>query len=346
MLLRSRYGLGADAPEQTFENTERATASLKKGMVEAVVQTAVAQTAASTAAEVATQGVAITAAMAAGSVIPIVGWALSIAIAIGTMIGAAKAKRDIAKILADVQTQLKAYGDQTQASIKTAQDQVAQQELPAAQQLADSGQPIAGLGGIFDKSFWTKAVTATVLKPVEYVGKAGLAAAKAGANLVGDKRSAAFIAKQQQNWDDNSARVQDMLNRRLQNPYTSIAHDLDAAGRTLAGTQVTHVVRQKAAQLLAAAKKDMDGFRDKMLGLVQTDDYHTNVRTNLAKGLRGDPQFAAQVQELQGRNAMLAATMTSSAQTNDVIQAASTTPPAASSPLSKVAIIAGILLAL
>lgn len=350
MLLRSRYALralGADAPEMSFTNTERAAASLKQGMTEAVVQTAVAQTAASTAAEIATQGVAITAAIAAGSVVPIIGWALSVAIAIGTMIGAAKAKRDVAKILNDVQVQLKAYGDQTTATIKAAQDQVAQQEFPAAQQLADSRQPIDGLGGIFNKSFWTQAVTATVLKPVEYVGKAVLATAKGAAKLTGDTHGAAFLAKQQQNWDSNSARVQDMLDHRLQNPYTGIAKDLDAAGRTLAGTQVTHVVRQKAAQLLAAAKQDLDGFRDKMLSMATTDDYHTAVRTNLAKGLRGDPQFALQVQELKARNAMLAATMTSSTASNDVVQAASATPkPDAGSVLAKALTVAGILMAL
>jgi hypothetical protein len=288
----------------------------------------------------------VSVAMAAGSVVPIVGWALSVAIAIGTMIGAAKAKRDVAKIMADAQAQIKSYGDQTSATIKTAQDQVGQQEFPAAQQLANSGQPIEGLGGgIFSKEFWTKAVTATVLKPVEYAGKAILASTKGAAELVGYKKGAAYIAQKQKNWDDNSARVQDMLNRRLQNPYTSIAADLDAAGRTLAGTQITHVVRQKAAQLVAAAKKDMDAFRDQMLAMLPTDDYHTNVRNNLAKGLRGDPQYAAQVQELQGRNAMLAATMTSSAQTNDVVQAASTTKPAAGG-LGPLAVVAGILLAL
>lgn len=324
------FSLGAD-PEMDLTNTERQTKQLKKELTRAAVETAVAQTAASLAVDVgvaiALQGATVAAAMAAGSCVPIIGWAAAAVIAIGTLISSNVSKRHIKKILDDTKQKIQIYGDKTQDAVRAEENRIADAEFPAAEKLAQSGEPLGGLEGWLSKKKITHAVAVLQTKSVGIVGKAILRTGRFGAHLVGDKKGEARARKYEQNWDANTKRVQEMFERKLQNPYTMIAHDLDTIGRTVGGTQAEHVVKKKAAQLLAAAMKDMDLFRDKMLANFQTEDYRHAVRTNLARGMRGDPQYAAQVTELQANKKMLDATFASPVMAEQVVAASTVNPP-------------------
>jgi len=144
-------------------------------------------------------------------------------------------------------------------------------------------------------------------KSVGVVGKAILRTARVGAQLVGDKRGEEMARKQEDNWNRNTKRVEEMFAQKLQNPYRMIAHDLDTIGRTLSGQQVVHVMAGKIADLIAAARRDLDEYKANAISMAATPEYRDAVRTNIAKGLRDDPDFASKAAVINARNKMLAA---------------------------------------
>jgi len=334
--------LGADEvaqePQLALTSMNDQAALLKKRMIEAATEQAVAQMAVSVAAGVlfdTAAGVAVAtgAAMAAGmtaataaSVVPIVGWVVAALIAIGTLVGGSIAKKQIHKMIEAAKDEIQGYGRRTQATVQAAKNQVGEQEYAAAEQLAASGQPLEGLGALGIKKFLTGTVAKAQTKSVQVVGDAVLKTGAAGARLVGDKKGEAKAKKWNDAWDRNSKRVALMFEKKLQNPYHMFAEDIDAIGRTFSGQQAVHEIRNKTGSLVAAAKRDMDEFRDKTLAMTATPEYHEAVRVNIAKGLRGDPQFAQRAQELKARDKMVDAAFTSSDQVTGVINTAQGKP--------------------
>jgi hypothetical protein len=201
---------------------------------------------------------------------------------------------------------------QAQQQVRDVQMRVADEEYPAAETLAASGAPLNGLGSFFESIGLTKQnITRTVAKAqtksVGVVGKAVLRTARVGAQLVGDKRGEEIARKQEDNWNRNTKRVEEMFAQKLQNPYRMIAHDLDTIGRTLSGQQVVHVMAGKIADLIAAARRDLDEYKANAISMAATPEYRDAVRTNIAKGLRDDPDFASKAAVINARNKMLAA---------------------------------------
>ncbi len=327
--------LGAE-PELKLDQMNQQAALMKKRMIEAATEQAVAQMTVSiatgivfdTAAGVAAAtGAAVAAGMTAAtaaSVVPIVGWVVAALIAIGTLVGGSIAKKQIHKMIEGAKDEIQGYGRRVQATVQAAKNQVGEDEWAAAQALAASGQPLEGLGGF--KDMFTHAIAKAQTKSVQVVGDAILKTGAAGARLVGDKKGEAKAKKWNDAWDRNSKRVDEMFAKKLNNPYHMFAEDIDAIGRTFSGQQAVHVVRNKIGSMVAAAKRDMDEFRDKTLSMVGTPEYHEATRINLAKGLRGDPQFAQRAQELQARDKMVAAAFTSNDQVTGVVNTAQGKP--------------------
>lgn len=322
-----------------MKRTEEVMDTMKKRLLEAAAQTAVAQmaisigtevafSAASSAAAAATAAgsaalaagaTASGAAIAAGSVVPIVGWAVAAVVAIGTLVGGHIGKKRAKAEVQRGKKEIQRYGDAMSAEIKAAQLAIAQEEYPAAVELAQSGQPLDGLGGLgsflgIRKKHITKATAKAQVASVKYVGKAVLKTGEVGARLVGDERGVAKAKKWQRKWEANSDRVEKMFARKLENPYTMVARDLDTIGRTISGQQVVHVTREKVNELVKKARQDMDEYRDKTLAAMNTAEYREAVRVNIAKGLRGDPEYAAQVRQLEAQDKMVDAEFMSSQQ--------------------------------
>jgi hypothetical protein len=199
---------------------------------------------------------------------------------------------------------------------------VADEEWPAAERLAVSGQPLEGLGSFLGikKSDITQAVAKVQTKTVGEVGKVILRTGRVGAQLVGDKRGEAMVRKQEDNWNRNTKRVEKMFAEKLNNPYKMIAHDLDTIGRTVSGQQIVHVMKQKIAQLLAAAQRDFDAYRAGAIAQASTPEYRETVRIDLAKGLRKDPDFERKAAEIKARNKMIDAEFSPTALASSVPQ--------------------------
>lgn len=329
-------GLPETGVDLNMHRTEDYMDTMKKRLLEAAAQVALSQMAISIGTEVAfaaastvaagataagaaalaAGATASTAAIAAGSVIPIVGWAAAAVIAIGTFIGGRIGKRRAEEAVRDGKKKIEAYGKLVQDQVKSAQMAVAVQELPAAESLAASSEPLDGLGSFFGirKKQITHAVSKAQVKSVQVVGQAILRTGAAGAKLVGDKRGEEKAKKWEAKWNANSDRVQKMFERKLDNPYKMIAHDLDTIGRTVSGQQVAHVTKQKVAELVKKATQDMNEYRDKTMAAINTQDYREAVRVNIAKGLRGDPSFASKASEIRARDKMIDSEFTSSQQ--------------------------------
>lgn len=320
----------------TLSRVEQQTKEMKRKLTETAAQVAVSQmaisigtdiafAAANTAAAAATAAGAAalaagasasSAAIAAGSCVPIIGWAAAAVIAIGTFIGGRIGKRKAAEEVEKGKREIQDYGDKINAEVSDAEAAAGDQEFAAGKALADSGQPLSGLGSFLGISkrdvtqTLAKAQVLTVQKPIQAILRTG----QLGARLVGDKRGAEMAKKWEDNWNRNSERVADLFARKLDNPYTMLAGDLDKIGRTVSGQEVVHVTRQQIAKLVAAAKKDMDEYRDKVMSTMAQPEYREAVRVNIAKGLRGDPQFASQVNEIAARSKMVDAEFSSSQQ--------------------------------
>lgn len=300
----------------TFANVTRKSDELTKSLKRAAMQTAAAQMAASVAAmaiemaAVSAAGYATAAAaIAAGSCIPIIGWAAAAVIAAGTWIGGDIAKRKVKEMMADAKQKIQEMGDATTAEVEAVQSRIADAEMPAAEQLAVSGQPLEGLGaflGVTKKNI-TGAVAKAQTKSVGVVGQAILRTGRTGAQLVGDKKGEAYVRKKEEDWDRNTKRVEKMFAEKLQNPYKMIAHDLDTIGRTVSGQQIVHVMKAKIDELLKAARRDFDLYKAGSIAQAETPEYRELVRVNLAKGLRGDPDFASKAAEINARQKMIAA---------------------------------------
>lgn len=324
---------GVDLEMNRVENYQD---HMKKRLMEAAAQVAISQmaigigaeiafAAASTAAAAATTAgaaalaagaTASTAAMAASSVVPIVGWAVAALIAVGTFIGGRIGKKRAEEAINDAKRDIQSYGEATQKQISDAQMAVAVQEYPAAESLAASSTPLEGLGAFLGlrKKKITHAVAKAQVKSVQVVGQVYLRALRYGSQAVGWKKGADYAKYREKKWVANSKRVQNMFERKLDNPYKMVAHDLDTIGRTVSGQQVAHVTRDKARTLVAKAKQDMDEYRDKTLAAINTEEYREAVRVNIAKGLRGDSSFASKVSEIKARDKMIDAEFMSSQQ--------------------------------
>jgi hypothetical protein len=135
-----------------------------------------------------------------------------------------------------------------------------------------------------------------------------------------------------------------MFEKKLQNPYHMLAEDVDAIGRTFSGQQAVHVIRNKLGSMVAAAKRDMDTFRDKTLAMVASPGFHEATRTSLAKGMRGDPEFAARAQELQARDKMVDSAFNSSEQVSAAVDLAKGKQPGSTSGLLSTAAAIGAFL--
>jgi hypothetical protein len=209
-------------------------------------------------------------------------------------------------VLNDAKMKIEAYGAQTTATVNAAKEKVGAEEFPAAEKLAASSTALGGLEGLFSKANILKVISAVHVKPVQAVGKTILHTAQLGAKLVGDKKMEEKTKRWEEHWDQNSKRSEALMARKLSNPYRALGQDLDSIGRTFGGQQGVHVMRQKAGQLVDAAKRDMDTYRDAMLAKISSAEYRDATRTNIAKGLRNDPSFAARAAELQARDKMMA----------------------------------------
>ena len=300
--------------------TMAVTATMKQAIITAAVETAIAQTVTSTAvdavvaaatlaaaggaAAVAAAGTtAAAAALAAGSVIPIIGWAFDALVIVGEFIASESAKRQTKFVIQETKDHINAHAQQAQNEIDAEQMAIGQQVYPAAQQLAASNQALSGLEGLPD---WARNLTSKIqVELIKKVGDLILQTGAAGAKLVGDKRGAALATKKQAQWDSNSDRVQQLFAGKLKNPYRMFADGLDAIGRTLGDTQGVHVINQKCAQLQQAAFADIDTWKAQTEAAMNTPDYAQAVTVNIAKALRGDPGFLSQVTQLTANQKML-----------------------------------------
>jgi hypothetical protein len=328
--------LPATGVELSMRRTEDYQDTLKKKLMEAAAQVAISQMAISIGSEIAfsvastaaaaatTAGAAAlaagasasTAAIAGSSVVPIVGWAVAAIIAIGTFVGGRIGKRRAEEAIADGKKQIQRYGDETQATVKAAQMAVADAEYPAAESLAASNAPLEGLGSFLGirKSQITHAVAKAQVYSIQKPGQLLLRTGQMGARLVGDKRGEEYAKMREKKWVANSDRVQKMFERKLDNPYKMVANDIDTIGRTVSGQQVAYVTQKKVGELVKRAKQDMDEYRDKTLAAINTPEYREAVRVNIAKGLRGDPDFAGKVNEIRARDKMIDSEFMSSQQ--------------------------------
>jgi len=241
------------------------------------------------------------AALAAGSVIPIVGWVFDALVIIGEAIASASAKRQTKFVIQQTKDHINTYAQAAQAEIDAEQLAIGQQVYPAAQTLAASNQALGSLPDWLREGA-SKIQVDLIKKVGDLIADTGIV----GAKLVGDKRGAALAAKKKAQWDANSDRVQQLFAGKLKNPYRMFADGLDAIGRTLGDTQGVHVINQKCAQLQSAAYADIDAWKAQTEAAMNTPDYAQAVTVNIALALRGDPTFTSQVTQLDAQNKMLA----------------------------------------
>lgn len=331
-LVRSA-SLGADdEPQLQMTGVEQQTRILKQRMIETATTQAVVQMGTSLAVDTAfaAGGAAFGAAAAVGmsaaaaaSVVPIVGWAVAALLVVGNLIGSHVAKKRMKEVLNDAKMKIEQYGAQTTATISEAKSRVGEEEFPVAEKLAASNAALDGLDGWFSKKKILHALSVAHVKPVQYAVKGVLRTGQIGARLVGDKKGAEKAKRWEEHWDQNSKRMEGLMADKLSNPYRAFAQDLDHVGRTFGGQEGVHVMRQRAGKLVEAAKHDMDVYRDAMLAKISSAEYRDATRTNIAKGLRNDPGFAARATELQARDRMLESGFSSSVQvpaTTDLVQ--------------------------
>jgi hypothetical protein len=300
--------------------TAAVTATMKSAIIAAAVEVSLAQTIASTAADLAisaatdaagtaivgtaVSGAAATeACLAAGCCWPVVGWAFDALVIIGEFIASQSAKRQTAFVIQETKDHISAYGQKAQAEVDAMQLQIGEQQYPAAQALAASNQALSGLGGL--PSWAREAISHFQVETIKVVGDVIANTGIIGAKLVGDKRGEALAKKKKKAFDDNSDRVQAMFAGKLKNPYRMFADGIDDIGRTLGDTQGVHVINQKCSELQSAAEADIDAWRTQTEAALQTPTYADAVTTNIAKALRGDPGFLANVTTVSANDKML-----------------------------------------
>ncbi len=267
---------------------------------------------------------------------------------IGTVIGAVLAviqyfggqyaKREIKEVIANTVAQIKQHAVAAQQPIRDFARTVADQEYPAAQTLAASGQALG------DSGFWVKPgkaitvaarqIVAPVAKPaataitnaVHTAGDLFLKQAILGAHLVGDKKGEERARKAEALWNSKAAYFQQQSIQLAGDPIALVREMHSYPTKYLMGTSGVDVAIKKCRDLLASADAAIAKMSAEAMTSIASPDYRLALRIALARGIRQDPSELAKAQQVHQIEQQASATVTQ-AETAAATGVATVTPP-------------------
>lgn len=247
--------------------------------------------------------------------IPVIGWALAaINALVGLIVGDIMKKR-LKKVMDGIKNDLQAYQKQAQAEVHAVEEQVTEQVWPDAAALAQSGEPLDGLG-----DFWqdikgsvskaakqvVKAVVTVHTVPVKLVGQGVIKGVRSAAHVFHDTKLEKKLRNKEAAWNDEMERSTNHTTAALTNLKTA-ASDAKRAVGMVTGEEQVRVAEEKGRLLVAKAKAQIDAGKAEAIASMQTPEYRAQLMRNLAKAMRGDPAITSDAQYFASKEAQLAA---------------------------------------
>lgn len=307
------------AMAQAQANLDSQNKDFKRDMMQAAAKVAAVQTAASVSV------------MIVGLCIPVIGWAMAAVAAIMSIVSSAlgkKYKAEVKQIIADLQTRLNAYQQAAQDKVHAAEQAMATQLWPAAQQLAASGQDLGDFWSDLrdDIKHAAKQVVTAVVKfhtePVKFIGSQAIKGIRSFAGAVHDTNLQKKLKGKEDAWADEIDRSAQHTAAAMTNLNT-LKDDAIHAVNIATGKEQVIVAQQKAADIEKAAKAQIDAYVQQALAGLQTPEYQTELTRDLARAIRGDPSlmqeatyYQEQEQALAVKNGLPASTVVPTVKTS------------------------------
>ena len=233
-----------------------------------------------------------------------IGWAASAVISLVQYFTGKRYEKMTKDEIANASVAIKDYAEKARGDVQVASDKAYQEELPAGQALAVSGQPLEGLDNWLTDGLKKvrHAATVTVKKvmpvvakvyvtPYRVVGKVGTKAVGSAAGavgLTGVKKSLYSAAK---TIDNVGAKAE------------GIIADPESGVNLLTGRATYLEAKEKAKELKAKAFAMIDHEKDSAIAAMTAPAYRQKVRIEIAKSLRG----STNLDELRALSAQAAA---------------------------------------
>lgn len=293
------FGMGDAAPIDIVTTaTNAATAALKKSIIESAAQMAAVQVGAAVALMVLTKAIAVF--VPIGTIIGLVLSVIQMATSIYT-------KRVTKEIISDTVGKIKAVGDSVSADVTARAIAIGEEEFPAAQALAASGQPLEGFG--LGASWFTqeiRRIAPPIARPVirahaaivRAVGNTALNLGIKALTTVGDKHGVDVLQRRQDNFNNRIRSLEAYTQRLATDPIQLSRQIVSKPAEFLVGTQQLDVIRKRCYDLLTAASQDMATTKTNALAQIESPEYRTQMRTEIALQIRQDPQALAQARQL------------------------------------------------
>ncbi len=283
-------GLADDAPESSSQSVDP-IAQQQQTMKRAMIETAVLVAAVQVGNSILLGTLAL--------VVPI-GTIISAIIALIQMFTAPYVKREVHGLIANGVDEIKRKIAALKAEMEVKASDVAASEWNAAQALAASNEPLGS---------WIADVFRDIAKPiakpfarihtapVKLIGQGVLNAALAASRAVGYEHGEEAIQHEKKVWAEKSAYFEKTSTQMAGDPIALQRYLHEEPMKYLVGTKQIETARKKIRSLVATVDTELAKQRPASLAQLDSPEYRTAVRRQLAGQIRQDPTALAKARD-------------------------------------------------
>lgn len=226
--------------------------------------------------------------------VPVVGQAISAIISLVQFFTGKRYEKQTQQVIEAASNNIKAAANQARIEVDAAMSQAYEEELPEARLLALSPLPLEGLGDMWSSARDSlknaakkviKVVAKVAVAPIKYTARVTLRGAQSLAARTGHATAAARFA----NIRHQSDKAANMVVQ-----YSDPGNALNL----LTGKEGYIAARDRANQIQATGIAQITAEKKATLATIQTPEYRENLRIDIARAIRGDPELFADVKAL------------------------------------------------